>query len=291
MANKGGGAVLDVRGRDVESDELAIQFSKDSCRWTILGSAAEVHQSEQRKAIIAALVDRSEPMRINTLVAATGMKRNPLELLLGKMVKAQLIKRTGSGLYAHKDYANLPKSAKAADMHKSLRSVSPTSPAGQISDGGQPTDGTKKGADICLSVRSARKFTSKADVPVSVVERVKTRTDQTGGQIEAQATEEAKKTDSENLSDSQTDQADGRMLTHVKAAYEERRLRSEAAPTDDPSIPEWLLRRDEPLCAQCGLPGGTEWDYDDLKVRLHLHCEQAWIDARRNGATACTGTS
>ena len=24
-------------------------------------------------------------------------------------------------------------------------------------------------------------------------------------------------------------------------------------------------------------------DYDGLKVRLHSHCEDAWIDARRNG--------
>jgi hypothetical protein len=108
MANKGGGAILDVRGRDVESAELAIQFSKDSCRWTILGGAAEVHQSDQRKAIIAALVEQGEPMRITELIAATGTKRNPLELLLGKMVKDQLIKRVGVGLYAPKDYTPSP---------------------------------------------------------------------------------------------------------------------------------------------------------------------------------------
>jgi hypothetical protein len=87
MASKAGGLILDIRGRDVESAELAIQFSKDSCRWTVLGAAAEIHQSDQRKTIIAALVERGEPMKINELVAATGMKRNPLELLLGKMVK------------------------------------------------------------------------------------------------------------------------------------------------------------------------------------------------------------
>jgi RecA-family ATPase len=33
LASKSGGAVMDIRGRDVESDELAIQFSKEACRW------------------------------------------------------------------------------------------------------------------------------------------------------------------------------------------------------------------------------------------------------------------
>ena len=54
-----------------KSAELAIQFSKDSCKWTILGAAVEVHQSDQRKAIIAALTERGEQMNIRALTAAT----------------------------------------------------------------------------------------------------------------------------------------------------------------------------------------------------------------------------
>ena len=43
MATKpNGGAVIDIRGRDVEPAELAIMFNKDSCRWTVLGAAAEI---------------------------------------------------------------------------------------------------------------------------------------------------------------------------------------------------------------------------------------------------------
>src|SRR5262249_5421693 len=48
MANKASGAVLDVRGRDVESNEFAIEFSKETCRWRILGNATEVHVSGER---------------------------------------------------------------------------------------------------------------------------------------------------------------------------------------------------------------------------------------------------
>jgi hypothetical protein len=146
MANKGGGAVLDVRGRDVESAELAIAFSKDTCRWTILGAAAEIHLSEQRKTIVAALVEHGGPMKVTELMAATGIKRNPLELLLGKMVKAQSIKRTSAGRYAHNDYAEPPK-PDGPGNGKSVRSVSSVSPAtvsGQIKNWPQATDNAKK---------------------------------------------------------------------------------------------------------------------------------------------------
>jgi hypothetical protein len=254
-SSKAGGAVLDIRGRDVESAELAIQFNKDSCRWTVLGAAAEVQQSDQRKAIIAALTDSGEPMRINELAAATGMKRNPLELLLGKMVKAQLIKRIGSGLYAHKDHAD--KLTKSEEMHKSVRSVPPVSAAGQTRDRSQPSDGVQKSADIRLSVRSVRKFTSKADVLGSVAECVKAQTDQTDGQIEAQATEELKASDSDDLSGPETDQ------------------------TDDLIIPPFLDRRGEALgsrfCAQCR--AGRPDDQPTIEV-MGKNGERLWVHER-----------
>jgi hypothetical protein len=48
---------------------------------------------------------------------------------------------------------------------------------------------------------------------------------------------------------------------------------------DDLTIPKDLDRRHELLCAQCGRPGGTEWKYDGVKVRLHSYCEQPWIES------------
>src|SRR6516164_373352 len=48
LALKACGVILDIRGRDVESAELAIEFNKDTCRWRVLGNATEVHVSEQR---------------------------------------------------------------------------------------------------------------------------------------------------------------------------------------------------------------------------------------------------
>jgi hypothetical protein len=169
MANKGGGAVLDVRGRDVESAELAIVFSKDACRWTILGAAAEVHQSDQRKAIIAALVERGEPMKIAELMGTTGMKRNNLEALLGKLVKEQSIKRIGAGLYAHKDYAPPPNAGDKSD-----RSDRPHTDTDQMPVRPQGADKTQESA---RSDRSDHQFTGSTARPGSDL-RVNIRSDQ-----------------------------------------------------------------------------------------------------------------
>jgi RecA-family ATPase len=48
MKRQSGSVTLHVRGRDVEETELALQFSKETCRWTILGSATDLHRSAER---------------------------------------------------------------------------------------------------------------------------------------------------------------------------------------------------------------------------------------------------
>ena len=52
---------------------------------------------------------------------------------------------------------------------------------------------------------------------------------------------------------------------------------------DDLTIPPCLDRRHE-TCAWCGQPGGTEWDYRGLTVRLHERCEHSWVDAYEAGS-------
>lgn len=55
MARKDGGIVFMERGRDVEDDELAIQFNRDTGKWKALGSPKDVMRSSTDKAIMAAL--------------------------------------------------------------------------------------------------------------------------------------------------------------------------------------------------------------------------------------------
>jgi hypothetical protein len=43
------------RGRDTEDQDLALQFSKETCRWTILGQAADVRRTEHKGRVLVAL--------------------------------------------------------------------------------------------------------------------------------------------------------------------------------------------------------------------------------------------
>jgi hypothetical protein len=100
MANKAAGKVLDVRGRDVESKELAVEFSMESCRWSILGIATEVHTSGQRGRVLAALEDAAEGLAVaEMMVAAQVGNRNSADILLHKMAKAGEIERLKRGVY------------------------------------------------------------------------------------------------------------------------------------------------------------------------------------------------
>lgn len=94
------GAVL-VRGRDVESAELAIQFKKDTCRWTLLGSAADVHRSDERARVLAVLAEAKEPLTPKEIMVATGRSdRNAVDQLLYRMVQAGDITKVTRGKYS-----------------------------------------------------------------------------------------------------------------------------------------------------------------------------------------------
>jgi hypothetical protein len=93
-------ATLIGRGRDTEEIDLAIQFSPETCRWTILGEAAEVRRSDERGRVLAALADAAEPMPTNEIMAAAGLHgRNAADLLLSKMCRAGEIERVKRGVY------------------------------------------------------------------------------------------------------------------------------------------------------------------------------------------------
>ena len=62
---------------------------------------------------------------------------------------------------------------------------------------------------------------------------------------------------------------------------------------DFEDIPAFLDRRHE-VCAHCGEPGGSEWNYLGTKVRLHERCEDGWADAyraRQDGTVAVMASS
>jgi hypothetical protein len=99
MKRQAGAVTLHVRGRDIEEAEMALQFNKETCRWSILGAAAEVHRSAERKRVIEALKDG--PLGVSEICAAAEIRsRNAADQLLFKMVKDVEIVRAGRGQYA-----------------------------------------------------------------------------------------------------------------------------------------------------------------------------------------------
>jgi AAA domain len=90
------GTTLYIRGRDVGEQEKAIVFNKETCRWTILGEAEEVHQSDTRRAIVTLLNDVSlvsEALGPKEIALRTYVSENTVnQRLIGMLQGGEIIK-------------------------------------------------------------------------------------------------------------------------------------------------------------------------------------------------------
>jgi hypothetical protein len=236
MATKASGTVLDIRGRDVESAELAVEFNKQSCRWRVRGNATEVHVSEQRAKIICAVKEVGEPMQIAALIEATGMKRNPLEVLLGRMAKDDEIQRVGIGLYAHKDYIPSPnqprRKIKRARRGKQGRSFAPVPDSPIATDrttdaqSAKHVENDQQNTGICPSVASVRESAVSNDAGYAAHASAPAQTDRTDRQIDAERADTPAEFEAADLS------------RHLSRGDQ----RGQNAFDDFPDIPEFLRR-------------------------------------------------
>jgi hypothetical protein len=101
------GTTLYVRGRDIEEAEHAVSFDKGACRWTILGTAADVHRSNERGKILDALLNATELLGPQQISDRTLMKSDNVRYLLGQMVQAGEVMKTTRGRYRHPDQVEL----------------------------------------------------------------------------------------------------------------------------------------------------------------------------------------
>ena len=134
LARSSQGTTLYVRGRDIEEAEHAVSFDKAGCRWTILGDAGEVHRSNERGRILAALAEAKEPLTPQDIVATTGMSPTNVWQMLHRMATDGEVVKIGRGKYRHPDRAEMP-------TPLSGRSVSQEGgESSQSQDEGQQTD-------------------------------------------------------------------------------------------------------------------------------------------------------
>ena len=93
------GTTLYVRGRDIEEAEKAIQLDATTLRWTILGDAAAVNRSNERKRILELLRQNGEPMGPTDIAEGTGMKNANVRYLIRQMTAAGEVMKDGRGKY------------------------------------------------------------------------------------------------------------------------------------------------------------------------------------------------
>jgi hypothetical protein len=100
LARASGGTTLYVRGRDLEEREDAIMFDRERCSWTIQGEAAEVRQSDTRKAIFAALAKSREPLGPKDIADDTGLNDDNVRQTLRRMTSDGEIFSASRGKYS-----------------------------------------------------------------------------------------------------------------------------------------------------------------------------------------------
>ena len=100
------GATLHARGRDIADSETALQRDTPSGGWTLLGPAADVRRSLERRQILDILAAAGAPVAVKDIMRAAGIgRRSAADIMLCKMAAAGEVARTGRGRYA---LPNLP---------------------------------------------------------------------------------------------------------------------------------------------------------------------------------------
>jgi hypothetical protein len=104
MKRKAGTVTLHVEGRDlVESVEKAVLLDRETCRWTILGEAADIQRSTERSKVLAALATAPDGMSSTEIKGAAGLQgRGAADSLLSRMVQNGDIERLKRGVYGAK---------------------------------------------------------------------------------------------------------------------------------------------------------------------------------------------
>jgi hypothetical protein len=100
------GPTLYGRGRDIEEIETALRFDHQFGSWTALGEASEVRRTDERKTVLDALLDAEEALSPTEIASITGMKYGNIRRLLGKMVTAGEVLKSGRGRYLHPEHAD-----------------------------------------------------------------------------------------------------------------------------------------------------------------------------------------
>jgi RecA-family ATPase len=101
------GTTLYLRGRDIEEAEHAVVFNAQTCRWAIIGDAAEVRRSDSRQSVLTVLREASEVLTSSDIMAECQMRRDQVDQLMARMVRDGEILKVSRGRFVHPDRSDL----------------------------------------------------------------------------------------------------------------------------------------------------------------------------------------
>jgi AAA domain len=101
MKRRGQSVTLHIEGRDlIDTVEKAVNFDRETCRWTILGEAAEVQRSAERSRVLSVLAKAPEGLPTTEIVSVAGLSnRNAADVLLFRMLEDSEVERIKRGIY------------------------------------------------------------------------------------------------------------------------------------------------------------------------------------------------
>jgi len=95
---------LMVRGRDVDEQELAIEWCPHTSQWTLLGSVSEVRRSDEQKACIQVLRNADGPLHYRAVAARMGKSDKAgvaaIQTLLWRLSQGGSVVMAGEGFYS-----------------------------------------------------------------------------------------------------------------------------------------------------------------------------------------------
>src|SRR5262249_40369006 len=85
LNRQAGGVTFHIVGRDIEGAEKALEFNKATCRWTILGEAADIRRSDERNRVLDALDGAVDGMSPSDLSSDLGISSANAKQILHRM--------------------------------------------------------------------------------------------------------------------------------------------------------------------------------------------------------------
>jgi hypothetical protein len=174
MKRRAGGVTLHVEGRDLaQAIEKAILFDRETCRWFVLGEAAEIQRSTERSRVHSVLATAPDGMSSTEIASVAGLRgRNAADVLLSRMVQDGEIERIKRGLYGlngtrANQSAEKPRQKRQKDRTdlKPSKSQSDSERSVDLSDLSQPSTATDSGplSQVTQEDASAREITAFAE--------------------------------------------------------------------------------------------------------------------------------